>query len=101
MNSDGHVNIQVETSGLVASGISDTGHVRTENEDSIWLDKAGEFLLLCDGMGGHERGAEASQTAIKVISEHLDPKLMAEELLDITGVDGVPSEIACLFSLVD
>jgi len=101
MNSDGHVNIKVESSGIVASGVSDTGLVRTENEDSIWLDEAGHFLLLCDGMGGHERGAEASQTAIKVISEYLDPKLMAEELQDITGVDGVPSEIACLFSLVD
>jgi protein phosphatase len=101
MNSNQPIHQKVESSHLVASGISDIGLMRPENEDSIWLDKGGHFLLLCDGMGGHERGAEASQTAIKVISEYLNPEVIDDELQDITGVDGVPSEIACLFSLVD
>ncbi len=81
--------------------MSDTGRVRTENEDFLWIDKAGHFMLLCDGMGGHERGAEASRTAVSVIQEYLGPEVINEELREITGVDGVPSEIACLFSLVD
>jgi PPM family protein phosphatase len=101
MNPNGSVHLQVKTPLVSAAGVSDTGRIRTENEDSIWLDEAGHFMLLCDGMGGHERGAEASQTAIKVIQKYLDPQVMSEELKDITGVDGVPTEIACLFSLVD
>lgn len=101
MESNGNVHLKVDTPHMVASGISDTGRMRAQNEDSIWLDESGNFMLLCDGMGGHERGAEASRTAVNVISQFLNPKTMSEELQDITGVDGVPTEIACLFSLVD
>ena len=58
-------------------------------------------MLLADGMGGHERGAEASATALKVIKEYFRPELVSEELLDITGGSGIPSEILCFSSLVD
>ena len=101
MEAKGRVHLQVQSEHLVASGVSDPGRLRAENEDSIWLDEKGHFVLLCDGMGGHERGAEASSTAIEVIRKFLAPDVLSEELQDITGVDGVPSEIACLFSLVD
>ncbi|MBW2610089.1 MAG: serine/threonine-protein phosphatase [Deltaproteobacteria bacterium] len=101
MNSTGRVHLQVKGSHIVASGISDIGRVRSENQDSIYLDKEGHFMLLADGMGGHERGAEASETAVKIIQEYLHPDVIASELHDITNVDGVPSEIICLFSLID
>jgi protein phosphatase len=65
------------------------------------LDKDGHFLLLADGMGGHEKGAEASQTIIEILPEYLQPERISSELKDITNVEGVPSEIICLFSLVD
>nr|MBC8433659.1 hypothetical protein [Candidatus Desulfatibia vada] len=55
MKSDEQVHFKVETARIAATGISDTGNVRSENEDSIFLDEAGTFLLLADGMGGHER----------------------------------------------
>ena len=60
MKSDEHVRIQVETSIVVATGISDPGRIRSENEDSIMLDESGNFMLLADGMGGHDAGDVAS-----------------------------------------
>jgi protein phosphatase len=52
-------------------------------------------------MGGHERGAEASQTIIEILQEYLQPEMILAELKDITNVEGAPAEIICLFSLVD
>jgi len=100
MKTEEDVHVQVETSRIVATGISDTGNVRSENEDAIFLDEAGNFLLLADGMGGHERGAEASRTALQVIQEYLQPEVVQEKLLDITKVEGVPAEVVCLSTLV-
>ncbi|MFH1992873.1 MAG: protein phosphatase 2C domain-containing protein [Pseudomonadota bacterium] len=99
MKSDAHLHFQVETSLITATGISDAGHVRSENEDSILLDEAGNFMLLADGMGGHERGGEASQAALQVIQEYFQPEVVKEKLMDITKVEGVPAEIVCLSTL--
>jgi protein phosphatase len=101
MDSSERIHLQVKGDQIIASGISDTGIVRSENQDSIYLDERGHFLLLADGMGGHERGAEASQTIIEILQEYLQPERISSELKDITNVEGVPSEIICLFSLVD
>lgn len=101
MNSSERVHLQARGALIVASGISDPGRVRTDNQDSIYLDKEGHFALLADGMGGHERGAEASQAVIEILQAHLQPELILSELKDITNVEGVPSDILCLFSLVD
>jgi protein phosphatase len=101
MDSSKRVHLQVKGDQIIASGISDKGLLRTENQDSIYLDKNGHFLLLADGMGGHEKGAEASQTIIEILQEYLQPERISSELKDITNVEGVPSEVICLFSLVD
>ena len=58
-------------------------------------------MLLADGMGGHERGAEASGSALEIIQKYLQPDVIAQELCDITEGSGVPAEIVCLTSLVD
>ena len=100
MNSEEHIHIQVDTSIIVASGVSDPGRVRSENEDSIMLDESGNFMLLADGMGGHERGAEASQTALEIIQEYLQPEALQAKLMDITQVEDVPAEIIGLSALV-
>jgi protein phosphatase len=65
------------------------------------LDREANFFLLADGMGGHERGAEASEIALKSIQEFLHPEIFRQEIQDITGGSGVPAEIVCLSSLVD
>ncbi|MFC1840263.1 PP2C family protein-serine/threonine phosphatase [Thermodesulfobacteriota bacterium] len=101
MDPDKRVHIQVNSDHLVASGISDTGSIRTENQDSIYLDKGGNFVLLADGMGGHERGAEASQTIIDLFPEYLVPEKIKYEIGEITNVEGVPPEVISLFSLID
>ncbi len=101
MNPDPHVHLQIKSSDIEATGISDAGCIRPENEDSIFLDKDGHFVLLADGMGGHERGEEASQTALEIIQEFLGPEPISEQLQDITDGSGIPLEVACLLSLVD
>jgi serine/threonine protein phosphatase PrpC len=93
MNSVNRIHQEVNTARIVAAGISDVGHVRSENEDSIWLDNSGLVLLVADGMGGHERGAEASQTAIKNFKELLTPETIKNEVAEITAAAGVPPEI--------
>ncbi len=58
-------------------GLSLTGPVRPDNQDSICLPQPGEpasYGLLCavaDGMGGYTHGALASQMALKALSESL------------------------------
>lgn len=101
MDPDKRVHIQVNNGWLTASGISDAGLIRSENQDSIYLDKDGNFILLADGMGGHERGAEASRTIVDLLQIYLNPQKVSSELQDITNVEGVPSEVICLFSLID
>ena len=101
MDSSGRIHQQVKGAQITASGVSDTGRLRTENQDAIYLDKEGHFVLLADGMGGHERGAEASRAIIEILQEYLQPERILSELKDITNVDGAPAEIICLFSLVD
>jgi serine/threonine protein phosphatase PrpC len=101
MNTSGRVHIRVKGAYFDAAGISDPGRIRNENQDAIYLDKEGHFVLLADGMGGHERGAEASKAVIEVIQEYLQPELLLSEMRDITKVEDVPPEILGLFSLVD
>ena len=100
MKQENPVHVQVETPHVVAVGISDTGYVRKENEDSIWIDDSGLVLAVADGMGGHERGAEASQTAIKVFQERLNREIIKEELRDVTAMIDVPPEIQCLYTII-
>ena len=66
MESTGRTQLSVSSEQMVACGVSDVGQQRSENEDSIYLDSAGKFVLLADGMGGHERGAEASRAAVEI-----------------------------------
>jgi protein phosphatase len=100
MNTDNSTHQEVNTTRIVAAGVSDVGHVRSENEDSIWLDKSGLVLLLADGMGGHDRGAEASQTAINNFRELLTPETIKKEAGEITAAAGVPPEIASLYTII-
>ncbi len=101
MHETKRVRFQVEDEQLTATGISDIGLLRNENQDAIYLDKNGHFVLLADGMGGHERGAEASQTIITVLQDFFQPEIIEREILDITAVEGIPAEVSSIFSLIE
>lgn len=52
--------------------ITDTGKVRTHNEDSVAIVKnlSGEYLMVvADGMGGHKAGEVASQIVVNGLTE--------------------------------
>ena len=71
-----------------AYGITDTGRVRSQNEDTIFVspDPLGTLpnaLIVSDGMGGHRAGEVASQKAVKFFCDYVRSKTCtSDELLD-------------------
>ncbi len=101
MQNTARIQIDVESPSMTASGVSDCGRRRKENEDSIYLDKNGTVALLADGMGGHEKGAEASKTALETIAPFLEADSIESELMDITDGGGISPAVSCVMSLAD
>lgn len=54
------------------TGLTDTGIVRSVNQDNFYTDPEGRFFIVADGMGGHAGGQEASQIATKQIQRYLE-----------------------------
>ncbi|MCZ6888615.1 MAG: Stp1/IreP family PP2C-type Ser/Thr phosphatase [Gammaproteobacteria bacterium] len=53
------------------SGFSDTGRVRTQNEDIFAFDAAQGLAVLADGMGGSNSGGVAAQIAVDSVLSFL------------------------------
>lgn len=70
------------------AGLTDTGCIRQNNEDNILLDESLRFLLVADGMGGHQAGELASMEAIMIIQKML---LLQQNI-------AIKSSISSLFS---
>lgn len=58
-------------------GSSDTGLVRSENQDRIHIDPQQRFFALADGVGGARGGAVASELAVNSVREHLENLLQS------------------------
>ncbi len=72
---------------IQAWGITDKGVVRSQNQDSYYLNLAEDGLVMaivCDGMGGARAGNVASSLAVDVAAAYLE-ELSREELLGDPG----------------
>jgi PPM family protein phosphatase len=52
---------------LATGRATDTGQLRTNNEDAFLIDEQHSLYALADGMGGHQAGDVASRTAIEAL----------------------------------
>jgi protein phosphatase len=57
---------------LEAYGKSAQGCTRTENEDRILFDASLGLFVVCDGMGGPQRGGAAAELAVAAIRYYID-----------------------------
>ena len=72
---------------IQAWGITDKGVVRSQNQDSYYLNLAKDGLVMaivCDGLGGARAGNVASTLAVEAASDYLEG-LPEEELLRDPG----------------
>ena len=69
--------IRIVGSKFIVAGKSDRGHVRQNNQDTLYAKSNDDYTLLivCDGMGGHEAGETASAIAMQSLIRALSRKV--------------------------
>ena len=65
---------------VVCVTLSETGAVRKDNQDSVFVDKAKTVFCVADGMGGGSEGATASRFVCEEIEKAGTAKTLAERM---------------------
>ena len=60
--------------------VSETGLVRKDNQDSVFVDRAKTVFCVADGMGGGSEGATASRFVCEEIEKAVTAKTLAERM---------------------
>jgi serine/threonine protein phosphatase PrpC len=78
------------TVGLELASKTDTGRIRSKNEDAIALSSTLGIAILADGMGGYSAGEVASRIATDVLRESLEEGLdrLESQLQDLLTTRG-------------
>lgn len=71
---------------LNSFGITDTGKVRENNEDALFLDDAHQFYAVADGLGGLPGGAETSQRIVDLLAQTMAQVDSKEERVDLSDL---------------
>lgn len=73
---------------IAAAGLSDTGPVRTVNEDHWMVDPSRGLFVVADGMGGHQAGEVASRMAVAELAADLAASAAADFAWPLGRVEG-------------
>jgi protein phosphatase len=63
---------------ILSAGATDTGNIRTNNEDAYLVQDAAELFAVADGVGGYEGGEVASRIAVDTLAAVL-PDLLGDK----------------------
>ena len=70
---------------LEFASMSDTGKIRSHNEDAVIVSGDAGFVVLADGMGGYNAGEVASSMATTIIQQVIESQIQESLLADASA----------------